>query len=61
MIRIGINGFGRIGRPVFRPICDQGRPGKEIQAVAVNRVVNLINTPQQRVNEKPSCAPANFL
>jgi len=34
-IRVGINGFGRIGRLVFRAICDQGLLGKEIDVVAV--------------------------
>ena len=34
-IRIGINGFGRIGRLVFRAICDQGLLGKVIDVVAV--------------------------
>ena len=36
MINIGINGFGRIGRLVFRAICDQGLLGKEINVIAVN-------------------------
>ncbi|HEY2799203.1 MAG TPA: glyceraldehyde 3-phosphate dehydrogenase NAD-binding domain-containing protein [Chthoniobacterales bacterium] len=30
MIKIGINGFGRIGRLVFRALCDQGLLGKRI-------------------------------
>ena len=34
-IKIGINGFGRIGRMVFQAICDQGLLGKEIDVVAV--------------------------
>jgi glyceraldehyde 3-phosphate dehydrogenase len=34
-IRIGINGFGRIGRLVFQALCDQGLLGKEIDVVAV--------------------------
>ena len=34
-IRIGINGFGRIGRLVLRAICDQGLLGKGIDVVAV--------------------------
>ena len=34
-IRIGINGFGRIGRLVLRSICDQGLLGKGIDVVAV--------------------------
>jgi glyceraldehyde 3-phosphate dehydrogenase len=33
--RIGINGFGRIGRMVFQAVCDQGLLGKEIDVVAV--------------------------
>lgn len=34
-IKVGINGFGRIGRLVFRAIVDQGLLGKEIDVVAV--------------------------
>jgi glyceraldehyde 3-phosphate dehydrogenase len=34
-IRVGINGFGRIGRLVFQAICDQGLLGKKIDVVAV--------------------------
>ena len=34
-IRVGINGFGRIGRLVFQALCDQGLLGKEINVVAV--------------------------
>jgi glyceraldehyde 3-phosphate dehydrogenase len=43
MIKIGINGFGRIGRLVFRAICDQGLLGKEIEVVAVNDIVPADN------------------
>src|SRR6266516_1248712 len=43
MIKIGINGFGRIGRLVFRAICDQGLLGKEIQVIAVNDIVPADN------------------
>ena len=43
MIKLGINGFGRIGRLVFRAICDQGLLGKEIQVVAVNDLVPADN------------------
>ena len=43
MIKIGINGFGRIGRLVFRAICDQGLLGKEIEVVAVNDIVAADN------------------
>ena len=34
-IRVGINGFGRIGRLVFQAICDKGLLGKEIDVRAV--------------------------
>lgn len=43
MIKVGINGFGRIGRLVFRAICDQGLLGKEIDVVAVNDLVPADN------------------
>ncbi|MDI9490407.1 MAG: type I glyceraldehyde-3-phosphate dehydrogenase [Clostridiaceae bacterium] len=34
-IKVGINGFGRIGRMVFQAICDQGLLGDKIDIVAV--------------------------
>jgi glyceraldehyde 3-phosphate dehydrogenase len=34
-IKLGINGFGRIGRLVFRAICDKGLLGKTIDVKAV--------------------------
>src|SRR3989339_1020269 len=34
-IKVGINGFGRIGRMAFQAICDQGLLGKSIDVVAV--------------------------
>src|SRR6185369_5101748 len=43
MIKIGINGFGRIGRMIFRALCDQGLLGKEIDVVAVNDLVPADN------------------
>src|SRR6476620_6274082 len=43
MTKLGINGFGRIGRLVFRAICDQGPLGKEIEVVAVNDLVPADN------------------
>ncbi|MEO7934047.1 MAG: type I glyceraldehyde-3-phosphate dehydrogenase [Chthoniobacterales bacterium] len=43
MIKIGINGFGRIGRLVFRAICDQGLLGNTIQVIAVNDLVPADN------------------
>ena len=39
MTKIGINGFGRIDRLVFRAIAEQGLLGKEIEVVAVNDLV----------------------
>src|SRR4051794_36949305 len=43
MTKVAINGFGRIGRLVFRAICDQGLLGKEIDVVAVNDLVPADN------------------
>jgi len=34
-IKVGINGFGRIGRMVFQALCDQGLLGDKIEVVAV--------------------------
>ncbi len=34
-VKVGINGFGRIGRLVFQALCDQGLLGKKIDVVAV--------------------------
>ena len=34
-IRVGINGFGRIGRLVFQAICDQGLLGAGIDVIAI--------------------------
>jgi glyceraldehyde 3-phosphate dehydrogenase len=34
-MKVGINGFGRIGRMVFQALCDQGLLGKTIDVVAV--------------------------
>ena len=42
-IKLGINGFGRIGRLVFRAICDQGLLGKGINVIAVNDLVPAAN------------------
>jgi glyceraldehyde 3-phosphate dehydrogenase len=41
--RIAINGFGRIGRLVFRAIVDQGLFGDAIEVVAVNDLVPAEN------------------
>ena len=43
MIKLGINGFGRIGRLVFRALVDQGLLGKGIDVVAVNDLVPADN------------------
>jgi glyceraldehyde 3-phosphate dehydrogenase len=43
MTKIGINGFGRIGRLVFRALVEQGLLGKEIDVVAVNDIVPADN------------------
>src|SRR5438132_6752393 len=43
MKRIGINGFGRIGRLVFRAIVEQGLLGKSLEVVAVNDLVPADN------------------
>jgi hypothetical protein len=43
MTRIGINGFGRIGRLVFRAIVEQGLLGKEVDVVALNDIVPADN------------------
>jgi glyceraldehyde 3-phosphate dehydrogenase len=40
---VGINGFGRIGRLVFRAIAEQGLLGKQIDVVAVNDLVPADN------------------
>lgn len=37
--KIGINGFGRIGRLVFRALVDQGLLGSEFEVVAINDLV----------------------
>jgi glyceraldehyde 3-phosphate dehydrogenase len=43
MTKIGINGFGRIGRLVFRALAEQGLLGKTIDVVAVNDLVPADN------------------
>jgi len=34
-VKVGINGFGRIGRMVFQALCDQGLLGKDLDVAAV--------------------------
>lgn len=42
-VRVAINGFGRIGRLVFRALVEQGLVGKEIEVVAVGDIVPADN------------------
>ncbi len=42
-VKIGINGFGRIGRLVFRALADRGLLGKDIDVVAINDLVSAEN------------------
>ncbi len=43
MVKVAINGFGRIGRLVFRAMVEQGLVGKDIQVVAVGDIVPADN------------------
>jgi glyceraldehyde 3-phosphate dehydrogenase len=42
-VKIGINGFGRIGRLVFRALVEQNLLGKQLDVVAVNDLVPADN------------------
>src|SRR5438105_10864086 len=42
-VKVAINGFGRIGRLVFRAIAEQGLLGKNVQVVAVSDIVPADN------------------
>lgn len=42
-VKVGINGFGRIGRLVFRALVEQGLLGKDLDVVAVNDLVPADN------------------
>ncbi len=42
-LKVAINGFGRIGRLVFRALAEQGMIGKEIEVVAVGDIVPADN------------------
>src|SRR6201995_3827821 len=42
-LKIAINGFGRIGRLVFRAIAEQGLIGKDVEVVAVGDIVPADN------------------
>src|SRR5579872_680030 len=42
-VKVGINGFGRIGRQIFRALVEQGLLGKTLDVVAVNDIVPADN------------------
>ena len=42
-VKVAINGFGRIGRLVFRAMVEQGLVGKDVQVVAVGDIVPASN------------------
>src|ERR1700722_3404131 len=42
-VKVAINGFGRIGRLVFRAIEEQGMIGKDVEIVAVGDIVPADN------------------
>ena len=42
-IKVAINGFGRIGRLVFRAMVEQGLVGNEVEVVAVGDIVPADN------------------
>jgi glyceraldehyde 3-phosphate dehydrogenase len=42
-VKVAINGFGRIGRLVFRAMLEQGLAGKDVQVVAVGDIVPADN------------------
>src|SRR6185369_5574844 len=42
-VKVAINGFGRIGRLVFRALVEQGMVGREIEVVAVGDIVPADN------------------
>lgn len=42
-VKVGINGFGRIGRLVFRALVDKGLLGTEVEVVAINDLVPADN------------------
>ena len=43
MVKVGINGFGRIGRLVFRALVEQGCSARTLDVVAVNDLVPADN------------------
>ena len=47
-VKVGINGFGRIGRLVFRALVEQGLLGDTLDVVAVNDLVPADNLAASR-------------
>jgi glyceraldehyde 3-phosphate dehydrogenase len=44
-VRVAINGFGRIGRLVYRAMLEQGIVAKEVDVVAVGDIVPPTTSP----------------
>src|SRR3954469_6103731 len=42
-VKVAINGFGRIGRLVFRAMVEQGLVGRDVEVVAVGDIVPADN------------------
>ena len=42
-VKVAINGFGRIGRLVYRALLEQGVVGKDVEVVAVGDIVPADN------------------
>ena len=55
-VKVAINGFGRIGRLVFRAIAEQGLLGKEVEVVAVGDIVPADNLAAKIVRRSASGA-----
>ena len=55
-VKVGINGFGRIGRLVFQALCDQGLLGKKIDVVAVVDISTAPTTSPTCSSTTPSTA-----
>jgi Glyceraldehyde 3-phosphate dehydrogenase, NAD binding domain len=58
MKNVGINGFGRIGRLVFRAIVEQGLLGKDVAVVALNDLVPADNLIRTRLGGKRATCPS---
>ena len=42
-VKVGINGFGRIGRLVFRALVEQGLLGKALDVASDHKVIRKIH------------------